>query len=348
MTSNIDFSTNATLLTMELDEITFSGLTAGESLAMEFTVQVGQTTVDNWSATYFADSTGSIRLSALGRMWNRYLTAIRRANDSSAPGIMPGMLDVTIKYTMENSTTATCHRYLLYSRRRGSLAQTSYPPFLSRQKQTFQDAKERIWVLSSVSNLTITATAIYVRNATQAIGTVNLSWEVSGTAGGSADVSPSVIAAELPNGAVLKEYNIVIKRSGTTVGSCRYVVDQQAMTHTQLMWLNRWGVYETLSMNGTKTHTPERSVEFGWTGDDWTGLDMEVADEYEGSTGYVGDEEWSQVRDLAESPIVWLWNGMTWHKVTVTGVRLSRSMPSNEARACMVSYRISDREAEWL
>lgn len=349
MTSNIDFSRNDTIMTMDLDVISFSGLSPGESLSLAFSVAFGQITADSWTATYIADSAGTVRLSALGRMWNRYLIAYQdRIRRNNTPYIAPDLLDVTITYTMENDTTATCHRYLTYSRRR-LVHQFGYLPFLSKKKHTFADAEEPVTVLSSNVNLTVIAT--YVRNGVQETSNViQLQWTDYSLGGRAAYVSPTVIYNNLPSGAKLMEYTVRMLSSGTgtVVDSCTYIVDQQNTLRTQMIWLNRWGVYETLSMMGTQTLAPERTAEFGWCGDDWMGLDMEVADEYECSTGYVGDNEWNQVRDLAESPIVWLWNGLAWHRVTITGVRLSRIKPTNEAPACIVRYRLSDREAEWF
>lgn len=351
MTSNINFSTaSATLLTMELDTISFSGLTAGESLILAFEVSVGNTDIDSWSATYYADSNGDIRLSSLGRMWNLYLMDYRRrvGGEGSTPQASPDKLTVEITYTMENETTATCTRHLLYSRRRPVPTLSSlvnHIPFVSKVRHTAPTAKEYMTALSVLTNGTIKAEAICIvsgAQSTQTIAASNFTWS-SSSGGGSIDVSPSVIAALLPSGAILKEYTIKMLLSNVEQDSCRYIVDQ-VPTLRQLCWLNRWGVYETLLLKGSETLKPSRAATFGYTGDDWSALDMEVTDEYEVSTGYVGDNEWAQVRDMAESPVVWLWNG-AWQRVTITGVNADRTRPTNEARACVITYRLSDREA---
>lgn len=335
---------------MELDEIVFSSLTAGESLTMEFTMKAGQTVIDTWTATYFADANGRICLSALGRMWNRYFIAYRRrvGGEGNTPQTAPDLLTVVLTYTMEDETTATCQRHLLYSRRHATPTLSSlinHLPFVSKVKYTAPTAKEYVCALSSVSGLTVKAEAIYVLSGvqgTQTIAASNFSW-TSSTGGGSIDVSPGVITSHLSSGAVLKEYTIQTIYNNAVVDSCRYIVEQ-ANGLRELCWLNRWGAYETLVLKGSDTLNSNRSASYGWTGDDWSALDMDVTDEYDGSTGYVGEKEWNQVRDLAESPIVWLWNG-AWQRVTITGVKLSRVRPTNEARTCVINYRLSDREA---
>lgn len=348
MTCNVDFSTaSATLLTMELDEILFAGLSAGESLVMEFSVSVGNTYIDNWSVSYFADNNGEIRLSALGRMWNRYIMAYRRrtGGEGDTPQLYPDKLSVEMTYTMEDETTATCTRHLLYSRRAGSTLSglTARLPLLSKVKHTAPTAKEYAWALSSLSGLTINVSAIYVKNGVQStasIGSTPFSWTSSG-GGGSVDVSPSVISNLLPSGAELKEYTVKMMQSGAERDTCRYIVDQSVVR--EFCYLNRFGVYETLLLRGGETLKPERAATFGWMGDNWSALDMEVNDEYECSTGYIGDDEWRQARDLSESPIVWLWNG-AWQRVTITSVKQEKTRPTNEARASMITYRLSDRE----
>ena len=194
------------------------------------------------------------------------------------------------------------------------------------------------------ANVTVKADAICLINGVQSTRTIaasSFSWS-SSLGGGSIDVSPSVISSLLPNGAVLKEYTITMLESNVEKDSCRYIVDSVAAVR-QLCWLNRWGVYETLVLKGSETLNASRAATYGFTGDDWSALDMEVTDEYECSTGYVGENEWNQVRDMAESPIVWLWDGV-WHRVTITDAKLSHLRPTNEARSCVVTYRLSDRE----
>ena len=350
MTSNIDFNiSEATLLAMELDTISFAGLSAGESLVVEFSVFVGGTDIDNWTAKYYADSSGRITLTALGWMWNLYLLDYRRrpGREGSTPQTIPDLLTVEITYTMEDETSATCQRHLLYSRHRPNPALSSllsHHPFVSKVRHTAQAAKEYVTALSELTNVTVKADAICLINGVQSTRTIAASsfpWS-SSLGGGSIDVSPSVISSLLPNGAVLKEYTITMLESNVEKDSCRYIVDS-AVAVRQLCWLNRWGVYETLVLKGSETLKASRAATYGYTGDDWSALDMEVTDEYECSTGYVGENEWSQVRDMAESPIVWLWDGV-WHRVTITDAKLSRLRPTNEARSCVVTYRLSDRE----
>ena len=350
MTSNVDFSTpSATLLSMELDEITFSGLTAGERLAMEFTVSAGSTELDSWSATYYADNRGNIHLTALGRMWNRYFLAYRRlsGDEDSSPQNHPDMLTVEMSYTMEDDTTASCQRHLYYSRRNAdvALSQLLYKmPLIVKNKVTVLGAKELAWVIPTVSSVTLKVVASYVLNNTMSSYQGNITWSGSSSSGGSADVSPSVIAALLPTGSKLVRYTAAIIHNGAESDICRFEVDHGATLRAEFFWLNRWGVYESLVMRGTETQSPVRSAQYGWAGEEWSALDLEVNDDLQVSTGYVGDREWLQMRDMAESPIVWLWDG-AWHKVTVTDVKLDRTKPSNEARACMVTYRQADREA---
>lgn len=350
MTCNVDFSTpSATLLSMELDEIIFSGLSASERLVMMFRIISGSVVLDSWTATYYAGTDGRIRLTALGRMWNRYFLFLRRQSGSeeTAPQDHPDLLTVEMTYTMEDSTTATCQRRLFYSRRRPDVPLSGllyHQPLLSKQKATVMGAKEFAWVIPTVSNVTLSVSSYYVLDNRFGTQSDDIAWSGSSSCGGSADVSPSVISALLPSGAKLVEYSTQIRYQGSQRDSCRYVVDYAARLRTEFCWLNRWGVYETLVMRGSETLSPERTAEYGWTGDDWSALDLETADVYEVSTGYVGDREWSQVRDMAESPLVWRWDGQSWHMVTITGVKLDRTKPTNEARACSVTYRPCDRE----
>ena len=79
--------------------------------------------------------------------------------------------------------------------------------------------------------------------------------------------------------------------------------------------------------------------------DDDDALDVEVEESFQQSTGLGPRSMVDQVRDIASSPDVWRYDhaNSRWQRITVVGVDIKRTTPTNQAHACTVTYRPARR-----
>lgn len=338
MNSSIDFSVaTADLLATELDEILFESMSYGESIAVTFSVYWYVGMLDQWTNTYYADTRGSVTISDLAKMWNGYILSTVKAAGDLLPGNKIGGLTVTISYVY-GQTSGQCNRRIWYSRRHDGATHALLKgkmPFLSKKKRIFADSSEMVYA-QGPDNVTMSVAATYVRNNTQSVSAQTLT-PTSNTFQRAADASPSVITGSLPNNSDLKEYTV-------TVGSdtCTYLIEQRHYAQRTLFcWLNRYGVWETLWFLGSELRKVEISSDFGWVGEEWKPLDVDVSDTFQAFSGYQDEKVFDQVRDMVDSPAVFILDKGVWKAVTIKDTDLSKKKPRNEAFSCSVTYRLS-------
>jgi hypothetical protein len=348
MNSTLNFSTaTADLLTQELDKIELSSLTVGDAVLMTFAVYDGSNTTerDSWTTTYYADETGKITISGLARMWNSYILSEYLRTAAPTPSTPLGGIVVHIGYTF-GETTGSCQRRLWYCRRKAGAtlsALTATIPNIATVKKTRVGAKEPA-VVEVPSSVTVKVNSTYILSGTMATREDTIPAATSGTYRSTYDVSPAVVAALLPTGGVLKEYRVKSILSNTTKSTINYVMTADHPHGTQLCWLNNFGCWETLLMAGAEDMALERSAETALGGDDLTSYNVEALESKTVYTGYVNNTILNQVRDLADSPLVFVLDGSTWKKVVVDGVAQERRRPSNEAPTASVTYRHAESE----
>ena len=350
MNSTLDFSTStADLLAQQLDKIVLSNLSAGDPVIMTFTVYDGTGTYerDSWTTTYYADEDGKVTISSLARMWNSYILAESLRQGGFSPSSVLGGIQVTIAYELEDETTGSCTRRLWYQRRKTgkTLANiTGSIPAIATVKKTFVGAKEPA-VVTVPYQVTVKVTSTYVLNGSVSTRTDSLNYSSSDVFRGLWDVSPSVIAALIPTGGVLKEYTAVPTNVISTLGNgqVRYVLGNYPHG-TQLCWLNNYGLWETLLFEGSKVGKLERSAETAFAGDDLSAFNLESMESMTVHTGYVNAAVMEQVRDLSDSPLVFVNDGGTWKQVVVDAVDWEKTVPSNSALTASVTYRMAQNQ----
>lgn len=350
MDSSIDFSVaDAKVTAMELDSIEFSSLTTGDALGIEITVYDGNTSSvhDSWYTTYYADHDGKVVLSDLARVWNSYILEHRHGViEEDSPASLLGGLKVKIAYTIvATGVTANCVRHIWYATRKDGMtvaALNLMAPYMNLRKRTFMDAEERLYVAGHTLKA-VTVVATYVKNGAVSTTSYSVTAAVTDYWGYCYDLSPAYVAEHLPSGGVLKEYTATLA-DGTN--SCTWLVEQQHYAQrTELWYVNRRGVYESLWLTGAEEWKPERTADYGWAGDELAALDVDVRDGFVARVGYVDEATLEQLRDLSASPRVWKWHPSTqaWRRVTITGVDFTRVCPTNQARTAVVEYEYASR-----
>ena len=211
-------------------------------------------------------------------------------------------------------------------------------PFLSLDKRTFDGAAEMVQLIGIVQE-TLTVTATYVLNGV--VNSVTYTPDVadSNAFGVCYWISPLAVQMHIPLAARLARYEV---HYGSSV--CKYEMEENHYPQkSQFIYLNRWGVYESLWCVGSQKWNIKRAAEIGLSGGELTALDIDVDDTYEVSTGYVDTAVLEQLRDLVESPLVWLLDSATFKKVAIDDVKMERELPSNEARTATIIYRFANR-----
>ena len=211
-------------------------------------------------------------------------------------------------------------------------------PFLSLDKRTFDGAAEMVQLIGIVQE-TLSITAYYERNGSVTATTYTPEAADSNAFGVCYWVSPLAVQSHIPLGAKLLRYEVHYVSS-----VCKYEMEYGNYAQkSQFIYLNRWGVYESLWCVGSQKWNIKRAAEIGLSGGELTPLDIDVDDTYEVSTGYVDTAVLEQLRDLSESPLVWLLDNATFKKVAIDDVKMERVLPSNEARTATITYRYANR-----
>ena len=357
MTSSLDFSVAAAeIFAMNLDRIIFSGLNSDDKLALTFDIaqDSGLSEIkDSWSSDFYADNNGNILISSLGKIWNDHIMAYRYSGfeEENLEADLERGIYVRITY-VSAAATASCIRHIFYARRVVSMIpgeMSSYWPILERKKRTFSDAKEMIYLLGSGTH-SVKAGVAYLYNNTASYTEVALSVG-SGKELLYLNVSPATVKAlalaDYP-GAVLLYYDVyILDGSGNIIDQVRYTPETRNYPQrTELIYCNMLGAYESIHFLGREEYSQDRNATYGYAGDDYSAMDLEVNDTYTLNTGYCNGTRMNQVRDLLESPVVWLlYEGSIYRKITITDKDFTRTRPSNEPDTAKITYRFAD-EAE--
>lgn len=357
MTSSLDFTVaTAEVFAMNLDRITFSGLNADDKLSL--TLEMAHTSdfsavKDSWTSGFYADENGDILISGLGRMWNDHIMAWRYSgpDEENIEDNLERGIYVRITYTTA-AATANCVRHIFYARRIVSMnpgEMSSYWPVLERKKRTFADAKEMIYLIGSGTHTAKAGVAYLVDNST---GYTEVALPLgSGKEMLYINVSPAAVKAlalASRPGAVLLYYDVyILDGNGNIIDQVRYTPETRNYPqHTELIYCNMFGAYESIHFLGREEYSQDREATYGYAGDDYSAMDLEVNDTFTLNTGYCNGTRMNQVRDMLESPLVFLlYKGSSYRKITITDKDFTRTRPSNEPDTAKITYRYAN-EAE--
>lgn len=345
MTSTLDFTTaTADLLTQELDKVVFSGLDTGDALMLTTTVYDGGGSVarDSWTSTYYADEDGKVTVSSLARMWNSYILDENTRQGAVTPTSPLGGIVVEMEYELDSGGSGSCRRRLWYCRRKtgktlAALAATM--PLIATQRKTGAAYKELVSV-ECTSGVSLRVTSTYVLNGEVLTQDDPLYYFGTNTYMAVADVSPSVVAALLPVGGVLKGYKVYTVKTGATGNHATYVVDDHHRPwHTLMCWLNNYGAWETIRLGGIKSLVLDAKREYAISGDGWTSFNVEAYETMTAYTAHATKEVGEQLRDISDTPLAFVYENGSWVRVNIEDVDLERRLPSNEATVGSVKYK---------
>lgn len=353
MNSTLNFSiSEASIYAMDLNKIIFSGLEIDDTLVLKIEIADNSnfTNSDVLDNTYYADADGKIKIYDLGQLWNAHVLAWVPESEGVNASLKRRVY-VRFTYTL-GDTTASCTRTIIYSRRyinKTPAEVAQFFPVLNRKKKTFFDSDEPLFAVNSSNTLNVGVA--YIADSLTKWQEIALSPSATGEIYDYYDLSPATVL-NLLNTAIsgsltatsLLYYDVyLLDAGGNELDDVRY--DLQAINYpqrTELTFLNLLGVYETVPFLGLATNEPDRSAEYGYLGSDYGTVDLEVNDIYTLNSGYCNKKVMAQVRDMLESPFVYLHKEDEWHKITIIDSSYKLDMPTNEAFNVSIKFRYAD------
>lgn len=365
MECSLDFTKSTDLVfAMNLDKIIFSGLDTDTALTLQ--VKISQSATfdyirDSWNTVYYADQDGYIHISGLGRVWNDHILSYRflynNMHEENPEGFINSSIyaEFTYQYTTETVEgnvhntvihTATCLRRIYYARKISEHTPTeiaTWWPIIPREKHTFSGLKEMIYLLS-ISTCHIKAGVASLLND----HTAYMEQDISPTKVDdykTIDVSPDTIKTAVLGNTTAKMlyYDIMLYDGDVLKDTVRYTVDTRNYPQkTEFIYLNFIGAYETVLFTGQEELDPERNADYGYAGEDYTALDLEVNNVYNTYSGYCNKTIMSQIRDMLESPLIWVWTGTDYRKATITDIDYKRITPTSEMSNVKVTWRYAE------
>jgi len=353
MNSTLNFSiSEASIYAMDLNKIIFSGLEIDDTLVLKIEIADNSnfTNSDVLDNTYYADADGKIKINDLGQLWNAHVLAWAPESEGVNASLKRRVY-VRFTYTL-GDTTASCTRTIIYSRRyinKTPAEVAQFFPVLNRKKKTFFDSDEPLFAVNSSNTLNVGVA--YIADSLTKWQEIALSPSATGEIYDYYDLSPATVL-NLLNTAIsgsltatsLLYYDVyLLDAGGNELDDVRY--DLQAINYpqrTELTFLNLLGVYETVPFLGLATNEPDRSAEYGYLGSDYGTVDLEVNDIYTLNSGYCNKKVMAQVRDMLESPFVYLHKEDEWHKITIIDSSYKLDMPTNEAFNVSIKFRYAD------
>lgn len=156
---------------------------------------------------------------------------------------------------------------------------------------------------------------------------------VSSVLGGMSDVSRVLyVDYMLQNGDTLKD-------------RVRMTVDyQDRHPQSEIVFLNMFGVYETVLLTGKDTEAMGLEASFGYANNKYVRIDADSEIEHELNGGWLSAEKYATILDMCSSPwcAIRSKNG-SWREIVIVEVEAERSRPSNTPDNVALRYRFADK-----
>lgn len=156
---------------------------------------------------------------------------------------------------------------------------------------------------------------------------------VSSVLGNLSDVSRVLyVDYMLQNGDILKD-------------RVRMTVDyQDRHPQSEIVFLNMFGVYETVLLTGKDTEAMGLEASFGYANNKYVRIDADSEIEHELNSGWLSAEKYATILDMCSSPwcAIRSKNG-SWREIVIVEVEAERSRPSNTPDNVALRYRFADK-----
>ena len=364
MNSSLDFSIkNASVFSMDIDQMDFWDLDSTDG-SMELQIEMSLSAsfndtlhTDILQNKYYQDASSHVRLYGLGKLFNEHILSWRgeHGDDDDILNSLRRSIFVrfTYKYT-EKATTYTGYavREVYYSTRTVGLSPEEmggYLPILNRKKKTFIDLNEPFYLLDVQEQRYLSVGIASVVDGAAKYDEIDLDEDERNYSFKYYDLSPKTLLQLISNkyGSVdrLLFYDVILKQEdGTVLDKCRYTIDTRHFERQEFLYMNMLGAFESVVLTGQQTYEPDRSAEYGYCGDEYKALDLQVNDIYEKNSGYTNKIVIGQLRDMLESPSVYVYDAYGFRPITIIDSSFSINKPTNESYNVSIKYRYASEK----
>ena len=362
MNSNLDFSTaSASVFSMDIDTLDFWNTDATDK-SMELKIEISLSAsfddtihTDVLNNKYYEDYRGHIMLFGLGKIFNDHILDWRGNYGEDDDVLSTLRRSVFVRFSYKYTEVATtylgsCIREVYYSTRKVGLtpeAMGGYMPIINRKKKTFLDHNEPFYLLDvqEQRNLSV-GLASLVDGATQ-YDEIDLEEDERNYSFKYYNLSPKNMLQKLSDIHTDVQqflfYDVMLKNeAGEILDQCRYTIETRRFDRKQFLYLNMLGAMETVIFTGKETYEPDRSAQYGYAGEEYKALDLKVVDIYDKNSGYNNKTVMNQIRDMLESPSVYLWDSGDFRKIVIIDSSYSLATPTNTSYNVSIKYRFAD------
>lgn len=196
----------------------------------------------------------------------------------------------------------------------------------------------------------VTLNATYVANGQQQTASTTISTSAYTNRYLHWDCSPSAVERLLlPQGAVLWEYEMLLTSGGTVYDAVQFKVDRRHWPQqTEMVFLNVFGLPESVVLRGREEERHALSAEFGYSGWKMVRLDDDIERDLTVNTGWLTKAERRQYGELYRSPLTGRQEQLGLRRIVVREIEVAYLTPTNEPASFDVAYRYADRRQEWM
>ena len=359
---------------MDMPDVQWTGLTAGDKYSVQVTITPLNGAVVQFTETYVADTSGAVTLRGLAELLQPYVkpspTELTSINLSSTSTTLVTVTRATVALQLYDDDTPAntvgpnklC--YVYYSNQRTDTYPGSIKKWLSRYTERTLYRKQRV-IASAFYFSGVSAKMVvhYVPEATVVTNqmTPNIRSATAATPPTDAFVLAYTlddIATSIGQGCTKDNIRIIDVQllDGSTVkDTIRYRVDRgKIANHRIVAFTNCYGMFETEVFAGTDEQSDSMDGEYSWIDNAYEKIAEEMVLEHKLCAGHITDEQRRSIRDIARSPkvaIVYKGEGSVlapaeYEPMTVTAIDITDKAPHTEPQTAYVTLRHAPRHHE--
>ena len=225
-------------------------------------------------------------------------------------------------------------------------------PTQNRKRKILADqVNSPVWVPHLASgDVSVTVKGTYVHNGTQltARNTTTISQYADRYI--LMDCAPAAVATllQLPSGAVLYKYEVMLLTSGNVADVIEFEVDRRHYPQrSEMMFLNMFGLPESVVLRGRQEETHELEATYGYSGWNMVRLEDDVHRDFRTNTGWLTKAERRQYGELYRSPLTARQDSSALRRIIIRDIAVVFTTPTNEPQSFDVTWRYADKRFDW-
>lgn len=165
-------------------------------------------------------------------------------------------------------------------------------------------------------------------------------YRIDGSVGGA--IRYALGSVENVSRVLYSDYQLVF--GGTIKDQVRLIVDDTKIQQTEVVFVNLFGIYETILMTGADTEVMGMDASYGYANGKYIRIDADMSIEHELNSGWLNKEKYATIMDMCSSP----WCAVrssdgSWREIVITEIEAERKRPNNTPDNMMLRYRFADK-----